>query len=79
MTVKKTQRLNVGEPPTDCACDVWCEDAVGEYQIPYACVWRDGAWYGVGKTKPIAPRVIGWRIHMSATKRREMPSVGRVI
>jgi len=64
MTMRKAHGVNEGEPLPDTTCDVWCEDTVGEYRLPYLCVWRDGAWYGVGKTNPLAIRVIGWRISM---------------
>ncbi len=49
---------NEGEPPPDAACEVWCKDT---YRLPYLCVWRDGAWYGIGKTNPVAIPVVGWR------------------
>ena len=73
MTMRKAQGLNEGEPPPDTTCDVWCEDTVGEYRLPYLCAWQDGAWYGVGKTNPLAIRVIGWRISMPRTKRSATP------
>jgi hypothetical protein len=63
MTIRKPKWLNEGEPPPDATCEVWCEDKFGEYRLPYQCVWRDGAWYGVGKTKPVAMQVIGWCIN----------------
>ena len=74
MTTRKASAVNEGEPPPDIACDVWCVDTVGEYRLPYACVWRDGAWYGAGKTNPLATKVIGWRINMPLTKRGSVSS-----
>ena len=71
MTIQKRQWLNEGEPPPETTCEVWCEDAVGDYQLPYPCVWRDGAWYGIGKTNPVAIRVIGWRADAPRIKARE--------
>jgi hypothetical protein len=62
MTIRKASEVNEGEPPADTACDVWCKDTVGEYRLPYPCVWHDGAWYGVGKPNPLTIRVTGWRI-----------------
>jgi hypothetical protein len=58
--IRKPQWLNEGEPPPDTACMVWCKDADGEYRLPFPWYWRDGAWYGAGKNKPVAMRVIGW-------------------
>ena len=69
MTVRKPQWFNEGEPPPGTACEVWCEDTGVEYRLPYQCVWRDGAWYGIGKTNPLAIRVTGWYIDMPRKKR----------
>ena len=70
MTIRKASWVNEGEPPAGTTCDVWREDTLGEYRRPYLCVWRDGAWYGVGKTNPLAIRVIGWRVTMPKPNKR---------
>jgi hypothetical protein len=64
MTIRKGHGLNEGEPLPDTPCHVWCVDEAGEYRLPYLCVWRNGAWYGLGKSNPLTIRVIGWRISM---------------
>ena len=65
MPVRKFQDIwESGPPVANVACDILAEDPVGEYRLPYACVWRDGAWYGVGKTNPLAIRVVGWRVNL---------------
>ena len=46
-----------------------------EYRLAYPCVWRDGAWYGIGKTNPVAIRVIGWCIDVPR-KKPAMPERG---
>ena len=56
--------FNPGSPPADYPCEVLAQDEGGEYRLPYACAWRDGAWYGVGKTKPLAIKVVGWRFKL---------------
>jgi hypothetical protein len=56
--------FNSGLPPAEYPCEVLARDEDGEYQLPYACAWRDGAWYGVGKTKPLVIKVVGWRFKL---------------
>ncbi len=52
---------NEGCPPDDQPCEVVAEDETGEYQQPFVCVSRNGAWYAAGKTKPLSIKIIGWR------------------
>ena len=49
-------------PPAEQVCDVLAHDDTGEYQLPFPCQWREGAWYPLEKTKPLAVKIIGWRI-----------------
>jgi len=44
--------FNQGSPPTGEQFLLLCEDHNGTYTLPFRCEWRDGAWYGVEKTKP---------------------------
>ena len=40
---------------------------LGGCRLPYPCEWRDRACYGAGKTKPLAIRVVGWRLYVRKT------------
>jgi len=51
-------------PPAEQACQVLARDETGEYQLPFVCHWRQGAWYAVGKTKPLTIEIVGWRVKL---------------
>jgi hypothetical protein len=56
--------FNPGQPPLNQPCTLLCEDPAGNYVLPFACEWRDGAWYNVSNKdddKPITSKVLGWR------------------
>jgi hypothetical protein len=53
--------FNQDTPPLGQQFVLLCEDHNGTYTLPFGCEWRDGAWYGVEKTKPLEAKVIGWR------------------
>jgi len=57
----RLSEFNQGSPPAGQQLLLLCEDHNGTYTLPFKCVWRDGAWYGVEKTNPIEATVIGWR------------------
>jgi hypothetical protein len=54
--------FNSGPPPNAQGCEVVAQDETGDYQLPFVCEWRDGAWYRMGMTKPLVAKIIGWRI-----------------
>ena len=41
--------FNSESPPGEQACQVLAQDETGEYQLPFACHWREGAWYRVAR------------------------------
>jgi len=56
--------FNQGPPPSGQPQQLLCEDHNGTYLIPFACEWRDGAWYNSKSLKggtPLEARVVGWR------------------
>ena len=52
---------NQGSPPPGESLQLLAEDHTGTYLVPFRCEWRDGEWYGVGKTTPLEAKVLGWR------------------
>lgn len=50
-----------GAPPAGVSCDLLCEDHVGTYELPFACVWIDGGWTSEATGDDVAARVVGWR------------------
>ena len=50
-----------GAPPDGVSCDLLCEDHVGTYELPFACVWIDGGWTSETTGDDVAARVVGWR------------------
>jgi len=60
-----------GTPPADQTCEVLAQDETGEYRLPFLCVWRDGAWYAEGKNKPLAAKIIGWRVGLPRKNPRQ--------
>jgi hypothetical protein len=69
--------FNSGMPSAEYPCEVLAQDEGGEYQLPYPCEWRDGAWYGVGKTKPLVIKVIGWRFKLPTRRSAAKEQIGR--
>jgi hypothetical protein len=57
----RLSEFNQGEPTAGEPLLLLCEDHSGTYTLPFKCVWRDGAWYGVEQTKPLEVKVVGWR------------------
>jgi hypothetical protein len=57
----RLSEFNQSPPPEGEHLLLLCEDHSGTYTLPFKCVWRDGAWYGVEKTKPLEAKVVGWR------------------
>ena len=51
--------LSNGPPPPGQPLQLLCEDHCGTYLLPFRCEWRDEAWYGADKTRPIAATVVG--------------------
>ena len=51
-----------GSPPPDSKCELLCEDHVGTYQLPYPCVWTNGAWKSAATGEPVQARVVRWRL-----------------
>jgi hypothetical protein len=57
--------FNPEQPPTNQPCTLLCEAPAGNYVLPFACKWPDGAWYNVSNKddeQPIAVKVLGWRL-----------------
>jgi hypothetical protein len=53
--------FNNGSPPQGQPLQLLCEDHNGTYLLPFKCEWRDGAWFVIGRAKPIQATVVGWR------------------
>lgn len=51
-----------GAPPTNLAVQVLCEDHSGTYQLPFQCMWQNGAWQNVESGVPVYATVVGWRV-----------------
>jgi hypothetical protein len=48
--------------PTGKTCQLFCEDHVGTYTLPYPCRWSDGTWRNAGTEEPVKTGVVGWRV-----------------
>jgi hypothetical protein len=48
---------------TDQSLELFCEDHVGTYVIPFLCGRRSGAWQNAETGNPIEAPVVGWRVH----------------
>ena len=57
----RLSEFNQGPPPLGEPLELLAEDHNGTYLLPFRCEWRDGAWYGAGKTVPLEAIVVGWR------------------
>jgi hypothetical protein len=54
-------------PPLNEELLLLCEDEHGTYLLPFACNWREGAWYKATRDgEPLTIKVIGWRLWLSA-------------
>ena len=53
--------FNTGEPPTDQALEILCEDHCGTYVFPFRCRLINGTWIGTPKNLALEVTVIGWR------------------
>jgi hypothetical protein len=61
----RRHRLNEfdqGEPPSNQALELLCEDHSGTYILPYACHRNEGVWRNSGTNATIEATVIGWRM-----------------
>ncbi len=58
-----------GVPPPETACDLLCEDHVGTYAIPYACIWAQGAWRNLVTGEPVKAGVVAWRVRQARMDR----------
>ena len=56
--------FNQGKPPKGKPMQLLCEDDRGEYLLPFQYEWRDGAWYGIGKLRPIGSES-HWLAHLA--------------
>jgi hypothetical protein len=52
----------IGEPESNTAVQILCEDNRGTYMAPFLCVRRDGRWVNDMTGAVIDVAVIGWRI-----------------
>ena len=68
MNSKLNSYFSPDAPPIDLPCVVLAKDEGGEYRLPYPCVWRGDAWYALGKTKPLAIKIIGWQYRTPTNK-----------
>ena len=50
-----------GEPTADVPMELLCQDRSGTYQLPFACLWRDGRWINAATGEAIGAEVVGWR------------------
>jgi hypothetical protein len=45
--------FNVGEPPSEVALEILCEDYNGTYLLPFLCRWTKCAWLGEPGNLPL--------------------------
>ncbi len=50
-----------GEPPSDEAVQVLCEDKSGTYQLPFPCRRVNGEWRNSESGSLVEATVVGWR------------------
>lgn len=56
----------IGEPATDMAVQILCEDNRGTYVPGFLCIRRDGQWVNDATGAIIEADVIGWRLPKTA-------------
>jgi hypothetical protein len=71
----KLHMFQHGEPPPNEELLLLCQDGHGTYLLPYACEWREGAWYNTTrKGNPLSIEVVGWRPWLSARPAQFVPA-----